>query len=448
MENKITEIRNVSIPDFFNMTIAQNMSVGIKDGLIDWVCPPGEKENKATSLEKTILDGSGKYLVPGMVNLHAHTAMVLLRGLAEDCTAIDWFNKYIWIYEQGLTSSDVYLGSLLGGAEMLLNGVTAVADHYFSMEQSWKAFNELGIRADLSWAVFGLGDDVDKNMGMAEDFISEYKNKSSRISISLGPHSPYLCPDSFLKKIANIAQKDKLKIHIHASEDERQNVISIKERNKTPIEILRDIGILQSESINELPTIIAHGYYATTTDLDILLNSNCYTVHCPKTYLRFGDSYNFLCPALDKGINLALGTDGAASNYTMNILEQARLSALMAKSSSRNPEKATARQILPLMFSGGRALGFPNYGIVQKGNPADLLLLDMNTPEMIMGTNVFSDILYALDQRNVDTVIVDGKVLVSKGRLLNFDYSVLKEEAKKSTKRLLSTKADSPMQKY
>ena len=438
--NRINMIRNVSVPDFFKLSVTDGMAVALKDGMIEKVMKDPGGEVGASEL-----DGRGMLVVPGMVNLHAHTAMTLLRGTAEDCGAVDWFNKYIWIYEQGLTPDDVYTGTLLGGAEMLLNGVTAVADHYFGMDRAWRAFDELGMRADLSWAVFGLGDDAEEKLDEALGFSRDYRGKSPLIGISLGPHSPYLCPDPFLGKIARVASDENFKLHIHVAEDYRQMEISARERGKTPIEVLRDTGVLRQGGPG---TILAHAYYATDSDLGMMAGANCTAAHCPKTYLRFGDSHDFLPRALSAGAGLALGSDGPASNSTMNIAEAARLAALMGKGASGRAEAATIGEVLPLMFSGGRALGLPNYGEVVPGAPADLVLLDLSTPEMFPGNNVFADLLYGLDGRNVDTVIVDGRPVVAGGELLTVDFRALREEARAIARRLVSTSADRPMQEY
>lgn len=450
MQNKkaITEIRNVTIPDFLNLTTTENMSVRIKDGMIDSVVT--NEKDAGTNSKNEAIDAKGMMLIPGMVNMHTHTAMTLLRGTAEDVGAVDWFNKYIWIYEQGLTPEDIYIGSLIGGAEMLLNGVTAVADHYFSMEQAWRAYDELGMRADLSWALFGLGDAVEDNLQSALAFNAEYRHKSALINLSMGPHSPYLCPDDFLRRIVKIAEDEKMKMHIHVAEDYRQIEISMKEHGKTPIEVLRDTGVLRSANSSDggLPTILAHAFYASDSDFKIMAESNCIAAHCPKTYLRFGDTHDFLPRAIQSGAVVGLGTDGPASNSTMNIAEAARLAALMGKSASGNAENASIGDVLPLMFAGGRALGLPNYGEIVPGAPADLVLLDLNTPEMFPGNNVFADILYGLDGRNIHSVLVDGKLLVEDRRLLTVDYKALRSEARGIAKRLLSTDASAPMQEY
>ncbi len=461
LQSEITEIRNVRVPDFFNLTIAENMNIRISGGKIDSVVSAystdsAESEGRINDTSASVIDGGGMTVIPGMTNLHAHSAMTLLRGTAEDCNALDWFNKYIWIYEQGLRPEDVYIGTLLGGAEMLLNGVTAVADHYFAMDRAWQAYDELGMRADLSWAVFGLGETVEQNLAAALEFISEYRNKSPLIGVSMGPHSPYLCPEDFLCRIAGMAEEQQLKIHIHVSEDARQIEISMREHGKTPIEMLRDTCVLKPKApagaINgdsaAPPAILAHAFYASEGDLQTMAESNCITAHCPKTYLRFGDSHDFLPRALAAGARLGFGSDGPASNSTMDIAEAARLAALMGKSAAGNAEAARIGEVLPLVFSGGDVFGLPDYGSIVPGAPADLVLLDLDTPSMFPGNNLFADILYGLNTRNIHSVLVNGRLLVREGRLLTVDYRALGDEARAIASRLVSTRADTPMQEY
>ncbi|MBI9104436.1 MAG: amidohydrolase [Spirochaetales bacterium] len=439
-------IRNVNIPDFKSFEIQKSVDIFIKDGTIDKIMPsePGFTE---VPVAEHVIDGKGMTAIPGMVNTHAHTAMTLLRGTAEDLNALDWFNKRMWIYEQGLKPRDIYVGSMIGAAEMLLNGVTCVADHYFSMEQAWSAFHQVGIRADLSWALFGMGDEADANYSRSLEFIEDFQDKDPRIKISLGPHSPYLCPDDFLRKVVDAGEKLGLKLHIHVAEDERQMLLSKKERGKTPIEVLYDTGVIQDKG-KGAGTILAHAYWASDSDMDIIAKCDAGIAHCPKTYARFGDFHDFLPRALSHGLSVGMGSDGPASNSNMNLMEAARLAALIAKGTAGRAEEANLSQVLPLLFGGGKILGLPEYGALLPGAPADIVLLNLSTPEMMPGTNFFADLLYCMDGRSVDTVVVDGKPLVMGGKLMTISLVSLKEEAEEIAVRLVSTKADAPMQTY
>ncbi len=419
------------------MNISEETDILIKDGKIEKI---GANLFQADSGED-VIDAGGNFIIPGLTNNHSHTAMTLLRGVAEDVNTADWFNKYVWIYEQSLTPRDVYVGTLLGAAEMLLSGVTSVADHYFYMDQAFKAYEDSGMRANLAWAVFGLGDEAEKQYETAMDFTEDYMGKNSRISLSLGPHSPYLCPDDFLKKIVKKSEELGIPMHIHVSETEEQVAGMLKERGMTPVEVLDRNGVLREG------TILAHAYWASDSDLDVIKKRGAGIAHCAKTYMKFGDINDFLPRALSRGVNVALGSDGSASNNTINIFETARDAALLAKCAVRNAERARIEEILPLMTNGS-VMGLDSYGEVEEGAAADLVIIDPSSPNMLPGYSVFADILYSLNERNVDTVIVDGRVVARKGKLLNINIDDLKEEALEIAKRLISTVADKPMQTY
>ncbi len=389
-----------------------------------------------------VIDGSGGYLIPGLVNLHSHTAMTLLRGVAEDVTLEDWFNKYIWMYEKNLTPHDVYVGTLLGAAEMLLSGVTCVADHYFHMDQAAKAYLEAGMRADLAWAIFGVGEGWATGYDRALEFLREYRDSDSRITVSMGPHSPYLCPDRLLREMGERAAALGLKVHLHVSEDSGQVSRTVAERGITPVAVLRETGLLRQG------TILAHAYYADDDDLQAIRESGASIAHCPKTYMRFGDVHDFLPRAINAGVRCGLGTDGAASNSTLSIFEAARDAALLAKCAVGDPRAAPIHQILPMLCSGGEALGLEGYGDVCEGALADLVLLRPQTPAMQPEHNVPANILYSLGERNVDTVVVDGRVVVRGGRLVNIDLDQLYGEVWVCAARLTREVSGPPLQTY
>ncbi len=430
-------IRNTDILSFNRMSVAGGMDILIREGRITEIAE--HKEGRAPD-EETI-DGSGMYCIPGLTNNHSHTAMTLLRGVAEDVPVADWFNKHVWIYEQGLTARDVYVGTLLGAAEMLLSGVTAVADHYFYMDEAFEAYRVSGMRANLAWAVFGTGDESGEQFERAMDFTKEYSGREERITLSLGPHSPYLCSDDFLKRMVKRSEEFGIPLHIHVSETEDQVEKMLRERGMTPVEVLEKNGVLKEG------TILAHAYWATDSDLALIKKRRAGVAHCAKTYMKFGDVNNFLSRALKKGVNVSFGSDGSASNNTINIFETARDAALLAKCADRDAEAGKIEEILPLMTNGS-VIGLESYGDLVKGAPADLVLIDPSTPNMLPGNSVFADILYSIDTRNIDTVIVAGKTVVRRGKLLTINSDDLKKEAFEIGKRLFSTKADTPMQKY
>ncbi len=427
-------IKNGTILHFESLFV-EKADILIEGSRIKKISESIEKEGEET------INAADFYITSGFANSHAHVPMVLFRGSAEDVKTTDWFNKYIWIYEKNLTPHDIYVGALLGAAEMLLNGVTTVFDHYFEMQEVFKAFTEAGIRGDLAWAVFGTGENWEENFKKALNFSEKFSGTSDLITVSLGPHSPYICPEDFLKKIAEISQKTGLKMHIHVSEEKWEIEKSLKETGKTPIAYLKSLGVLKEG------TILAHAYYATDEDLKMIKESGGKVAHAAKTYMRFGDVTDFLPRALKEGVDVALATDGPASNANLSISEVARDAALLAKMSTRNAEEGRIEQIVPLISKGASFTG-KKIGKVSEGYLADLVLINKKSVSLVPDTNIFANILYSLSSRDIDTVIVNGKIVVKNGKLLTIDIDDVVKEAKKSAKHLIVKKDDRPMQTF
>ena len=298
------------------------------------------------------------------------------------------------------------------------------------------------MKADLAWAVFGRGDDQEENFKEAMNFTEKFSGVDKRISISLGPHSPYICPENFLKKVGDISHKTGLKIHIHVSEEKWQVDKSLKEKGKTPVQYLAGIGLIKENSI------LAHAYWATDRDLEIIKNAGAGVAHAPKTYMRFGFLKDFLPRALKSGIKIALASDGVVSNSSMSIFEAARDAALLAKLSVGDAEKGRIEEIIPLLSSGGKIMGNEKIGEIKEGYIADLVLIKKDSPNMNPAINIFANILYSLSQSDIDTVIVDGKVVVREGKLLTIDVKEVVKEANRIKERLLQRTDEKPMQEF
>ena len=451
-------IRNAVIVGLADGEVRPNMSVHVHDGRIAAIErdrgatgyrgatedseATGHSEASAGADENEILDACGAYLIPGFVNMHAHTAMAPLRGTAEDLRPEAWFNERIWIYEQNLTADDVYWGTMLGALEMLSNGVTAVADHYFHMDRAFSAFQYAGMRANLAQAVFGFGDEKDALLDRAVAFARDYRDADDRISVSMGPHSPYLCPDDFLKDVVSRAHSLEVPVHIHVSETATQVAQSVEEHGRTPVEVLYNAGVLDG------PAILAHAYHGTDADFERIAHSGAAVAHCPKTYMRFGDAVDFLPRALEAQVDVSLASDGAASNSTMDLFEAGRHAALLAKTAAGNAEVATVNEVLPLLTAGGRMLGLPEYGEIREGAPADMVLVNPSTPSMTPGYSPCADLLYSVSRENIDTVIVNGEVVVEDGRHVRVDEEEVFARNRELVARVARRNSDRPMQTF
>ena len=195
-------------------------------------------------------------------------------------------------------------------------------------------------------------------------------------------------------------------------------------------------------------TILAHAYFATDSDLDLIKNVGAYISHAPKTYMRFGVVKDLLPRAIERGITISFASDGPASNSNMNIFEVARDAALLAKVSTANPELGRVEELIPLLSTGGEFIGRKDLGEVKEGFIADLLLIKKNSPNMNPDTNIFANILYSLSDRDIDTVIVDGKVVVKDGKLLTIDIEEVGREANRIRDKMVVRKDEKPMQTF
>ncbi len=364
-----------------------------------------------------VIDCTDNYITPGFVNLHTHSPMNIMKGIAEDISIDNWFNEKIFPYESKLTEEDVYWGAMIACAEMINNGVTAFADHYFAQESVYKAVEDMGIRADIAPTVFGLSEDFEKQLNDAINFVEKYQGKNDKINLRIGPHAPYTCPGDKLTKIINEAKRLNVGIHIHVSETKEQVDDSIKNTGKTPIEVLYENGGF------DVDVIIAHGLWTTKEDLKFI-NNKTFFAFCPKTYMKLsmgeGNIYD-----LKDSINYSFGTDGAASSNTLSPLEQARLFSLNGKFINNNAVDFKTLDVWKSIMNGHNALKF-NAGKIKEGYDADLLIWDLNKPNTFPVYDPLTSIIYSSDSDNIKCTMVRGEFLKFNGKLKSDIPDVLK----------------------
>lgn len=417
-----TVLRNANTIDKHGI-IREKINIYIKNGEIVKL----DDSFNGNASAKEVIDCSNLFVTPGFVNLHTHSPMNVFKGIAEDVDIDSWFNKEIWPYESKLTEDDVYYGSLLAILEMLDNGVTAFADHYFYADKIANAVLETGIRGDIAITLFGVKDSFEEDLEKTIKLIKEKNKLSSRLTFRLGPHAPYTCPPKTLEKIVNIAKTLSVGIHIHMAETEKQVKDSLRDYGKTHFEILHEVGAF------DLPVIVAHGIYIQEGDLRYIGN-NTYFALAPKTYMKLGMGFPNIF-SYRKELKLAIGTDGAASSNTLNPLEEARLFALLGKLQD-NATEFTLFEVWKTLMEGHNALNFKTGDIVQ-GYKADLIFWDLNKPNTFPLHNPLASIIYSGDAQNIVHVMVDGVFLKKDGKLL-FDTSKIFKEANNHIKNLLN----------
>lgn len=365
-----------------------------------------------------VIDANGKVISPGFINAHTHSPMVLLRGLADDLPLMEWLRNYVWPVEKKLTSKHIYWGALLSILEMIKGGTTTFVDMYFHMKEVAKVVEKIGIRAYLSYGMVDLGDEEKRNVEIKETLgLLEFINKldSPRIEFLFGPHAPYTCSPELLKWVREKANETGKMITIHLNET-KSEVQDIKEKHgMTPVEFLDELGFLGDD------IIAAHGVWLTDKEIEILAKRRVTIVHNPASNMKLSSGVMPIEKLLKAGINIALGTDGAASNNNLDMVEEMKLAALVHKVHTLNPTITDAESVFKMAAqNGARALRL-NAGVIKEGALADVVIFDFNKPHLRPITNVISHIVYSANGNDVETTIVDGKIVMLDQEVLTVD---------------------------
>jgi 5-methylthioadenosine/S-adenosylhomocysteine deaminase len=367
--------------------------------------------------EEDCYSGKGKLLIPGLMNLHTHIAMTLFRGFADDLPLHQWLETKIFPIEAKLTPEAVYYGSLLGIAECIRSGCTFFNDMYFFTEETIKAVERSGIRALLSPGM--MDNSGPEKIQTVLSMHREYNGAANgRVSIFFGPHAPYTCNLSFLSNIAETAQKHGIGIHIHLNETEKEVHDFQKEHDGVlPIIKIAQTGLFQN------PTIAAHCVHVSEEERQVLLDHNVLVVNIPASNLKLSSGIAPIQSYLEKGIQVAIGTDGASSNNQLNMMLEMRLSSLLGKIvPAKNPKAMDAKTTFEMATKIPGQWLFPEKsGIIKEGAFADLVFLSMNHPSSTPCFHPISNIVYASNGSEVESVIVQGKFLMKDKVITTFD---------------------------
>lgn len=363
-----------------------------------------------------VIDGSNMVALPGLVNTHTHLAMTLFRNYADDMKLEDWLFKKIFPLEDKLTGEDVYYGSKLGLIEMIKSGTTCFLDMYFFVEDTLKAINEAKIRACISRGLTS-GEGEDAKIQEVRDLYEKYNDYDGRIKIMVGPHAVYTCSEDFLKKCLNLTKELNTRLHIHLNESKNEVEESLKAHGKSPIEWVDSLGLL------EVPTIAAHCVWLNEKDMNILKDKNVNVAHNPVSNLKIASGIANIYKMQKEGINVCLGTDGAASNNNLNMFKDLNIASLLSKGLNLEPVATTAYETLEMAtINGAKALGLEDLiGTLEVGKEADIILVDFNKPHLKPKNNVISSLVYSAFGSDVDTVIVKGNVLMENRKMKVFN---------------------------
>ncbi|MGZ0153276.1 amidohydrolase [Kribbella sp. WER1] len=435
-------IRNVAVlvvPEVGECRVDEGQDIHIQDDRIVAIMPTGGQVPDAE-----VVDGAGLLAVPGLVNSHTHSPMVMMRGAAEDLAIEDWFNRRIWPMEVNLTPERVRVGARLACAEMLLGGVTTFVDHYFHADQIAAAAVEAGIRADLAPTYFSS---TEQDMDAAFEVSRELRSLHPRITASLGPHATYTVNDDDLRRTAEVAKAEGFRIHLHAAETDDQTQASVDRYGVTPVQVLERTGVLDAGAL------IAHGCGIRDTDLPILAQyaDRTTVTSCPKVYLKLAMGEVTPIKGLQQaGVSVGVGTDGAAVHNTLDVWEAIRMVALTQKQREHDAEWMTLSDTLRLATRGSAtASGLEGQvGVLEPGYQADIALVDLSAPHNQPVHDPRAALVYSVRAADVVTVLVAGQVVVRGRELTTMDLQEVLADAQAVAHTLVDLSAGGAIQHY
>lgn len=418
-----------------NDHILENQTLAIKDGRINHLVSQSDSDSWTADEVVTLND---HVVMPGLINLHGHSAMTLLRGYADDKQLMDWLHNYIWPAEgRHVNDAFVHEGSLIGMAEMIKSGTTTINDMYFYNDAVARAAQVSGMRTFVGCSVLEFPTNYAQN---ADEYIQKamqereaYLNQPL-IQFTLAPHAPYTVSDQTFKQIAEMAQEHHMLVHCHMHEtmDEVNN--SLKEFNKRPLARLNDLGFLDTQ------LIAAHMVHLTAQEIELVAAKGISVAHNPTSNMKLSSGIAPIPQLLAAEVNVGVGTDGAASNNKLDMLAETRQTALLAKVGRLNPTDVPAYQAIEMAtINGARALKIDQQvGSIRVGKQADLIAINMAELETAPTFDVISHIVYAAGREHVTHTWVAGQCLMTDRTLKTLDESALKQTARQWHSKMAS----------
>lgn len=365
-------------------------------------------------------------LMPGLVNGHTHAAMTFLRGMADDLPLMDWLTNHIFPVEKHLTEEIVEIGTLLGCAEMLATGTTACQDMYLLTQAACRAMDTAGIKARVGEGIFSFPSPAyateEEAFALLEEQVRHWQGHA-RVRLVVAPHSVYTTTAPLLERCLGFARQHTLPLHIHLAETASEIEQSQSMHGLRPVAYCERLGLLGQN------TSIAHGVMLTAEEIALLARREVPVVHNPKSNMKLASGVAPVPAMHAAGVAVALGTDGAASNNTLNMFAEMNACALLHKAVGHNPTLVPAQAVLDMATLGGAtALAWEGLGCLQPGAPADIIALDMRHPNMQPCFNPVSQVVYAASGHEVCLTVVDGHIVYQDGLYTTIDYPALLQE--------------------
>ena len=382
------------------------------------------------------LDATDSLVMPGLVNAHTHVAMTLLRGYADDKQLDAWLQEDIWPVEAELTPEDIRVGTELGLVEFIKNGITGFADAYFEVGEIAAATVDSGLRANLSHSFITVGKDDEAARADAEESLAvarEFEGRAEgRITTALMPHSLTTAGGEYIEAVLDDAREADLPVHYHANETENEVDPIVDEHGVRPLEYAADLGILTDDDF------LAHCVHVDETEIDLLAETGASVIHNPASNMKLASGIAPVQEMLDAGVNVGLGTDGAASNNDLDLFDEIRDAAMLGKLARGDARDVAAESAVRMATEGSAsAIGLP-VGELEAGGVADIAVVDFDAPHLTPVHDYVSHLAYAVRGSDVRHTICDGEVLMEDREVQTLDESAIRERANEHAAELVA----------
>ena len=412
--------------------VREHMYVGVKGNTIAYVGTAEPKEDFGS-----VYSGKGRLLMPAFYNAHAHNAMTLLRGYAENMNLQDWLNTMIFPFEAKMKGEDIYAGTLLAMAESVRSGIVSSTDMYYWLDDIGRAVETSGCKVNMSNAVTCFDGSSFEELPAYKIACDAFQNwhgaADGRILTDLSLHAEYTSTEKVARGVAALAKEQGVRVHIHASETKSETDECVGRHGKTPVAYLADCGLL------DVPATLGHCVWITDEDMDILSEKGATVAACPVSNSKLASGISNVPGLLEKGVRVALGTDGVSSNNSLNMLADAKVMALEARIRTGDAAVLTPQQVLFAMTrAGALSQGREDCGLLKEGFRADLIVLDTDQPNMQPVHSLLNNLVWSADSGNICLTMCDGKVLYQDGMYLTIDVEKAVAEADACRRRILS----------
>jgi 5-methylthioadenosine/S-adenosylhomocysteine deaminase len=410
--------------------VIENGGLVIEKNIIRAIGQSKDIEKEYRQKAKKMINGQGKVALPGLINSHGHLAMTLLRGYADDMSLEEWWMDNIYPIESKFGPKEVYWGSLLAMLEMIKSGTTCFADFYYYEDEVARAAQKIGMRGVLGCAILDFPTFYFKTpsaaLRIARLAIERYKN-NDLLNLTLAPHMFQTTSLKTFQKAKKIAKQGEVLLSTHTAETKQEVDFCLKKYKQRPVEILAKGGILDNK------TLLAHCCWLTKKEIKILAQTGASVVHCPVSNMKLAAGTMPLPEMIEAGVNVSLGTDSACSNNNLDMFEEMKVTALLHKVSRLDPTLVKAQTVLDMAtINGAKALGMEKeIGSLETGKKADIIILDFEKSHLIPRHNLISHLVYSAQGSDVETVIINGQLIMEERKIKRVNESNILSTVKK-----------------